>query len=170
MTRAYAEIAFTREVIAAQEAWGTAEDCAQALRHDIDPHSELVPAAAAFVAIVNTAFISTVSSNGWPYVQHRGGERGFIRVLDKKTLLMPDHEGNGQMLTVGNLTSESKCMLLLMDYVERRRLKLWGRARVLCAEEVTADVDRAIAPRWIEFRVEAFNFNCPSYIPQMTVT
>jgi uncharacterized protein len=170
MTRAYAEIAFTDDVLAAQREWGTAELCAPALQTEIDPHDRLIPSTKLFVSQCNTAFIATVSMNGWPYVQHRGGDRGFIQIVDDKTLMLPDFDGNGQMITVGNLKASAKSMLFLIDYTARRRLKLWGHSRIVTPTEAAAlhaAIDSSIAPRWIVFQLDAFNFNCPAYIPQM---
>lgn len=170
MTRAYASIAFTPDVLAAQHRWGSRERCAVALRSDIEPQDVLTPAAAAFAAQVNSAFIATLSSGGWPYVQHRGGMRGFIRVLDERRLLFPDFEGNGQMLTVGNLAGNPRTMLLLIDYEQRRRLKLWGQTRVLAAIDpswhVQASAQEQGASRWLLFTVQAMNFNCSAFIPR----
>jgi uncharacterized protein len=113
----------------------------------------------------NTAFISTVGSNGWPYVQHRGGPRGFIRVINAKQLLIPDEDGNGQFITVGNLRGDTRAMLILMDYANRRRLKLWGNAAVLRKSDATNSFDWGDAPRAVLFTVAAMNFNCPTGIP-----
>ena len=167
MTRAYAEIAFTADVLAAQRDWNTRGQAGPALRDDIDPQRELTPAAQAFVAQINTAFIATVGSTGWPYVQHRGGPRGFIRVLDRRQLLLPDHDGNGQLISVGNLRGDDRTMLILMDYAARRRLKLWGRTRVLEGADRMAAEDQHGAPWALLFTVEAMNFNCPGGIPEI---
>ena len=168
MTRAYARIAFTPDVLAAQSRWGTSAQAGPALRPDIDPHDALTPAAMAFASEVNTAFIATVNSSGWPYVQHRGGPRGFIHVLDSTHLLMPDFDGNGQMLTVGNLHSEDRVMLILMDYAQQRRLKIWGHARFLEGDERRTVADWGDAARGLLVEVCAMNFNCPAYIPPLT--
>jgi predicted pyridoxine 5'-phosphate oxidase superfamily flavin-nucleotide-binding protein len=85
----------------------------------------------AFLAEVDTAYLATTSAAGQPYAQHRGGPRGFIRALDARTLAFADYSGNRQYISTGNLAENDKAFLFLMDYAHRRRIKLWGRARVV---------------------------------------
>lgn len=123
-----------------------------------------------FLAEVDTAFLATASADGLPYAQHRGGPKGFIRILDDHTLGFADFMGNRQYITTGNLVENDRAFLILMDYVERRRVKIWGHARVvrddagllakLVPERYRARPDQAIL-----FDVEAWDINCPQHIP-----
>lgn len=124
-----------------------------------------------FLAGVDTAYLATANAAGQPYAQHRGGPKGFIRVVDERTLGFVDYSGNRQYVTTGNLEENDKAFLFLMDYAHRRRIKLWGRARV-----VEGDADlivrlmpegyRARPEQVILFEVEAWDTNCPQHIPQ----
>jgi uncharacterized protein len=167
MARAYTKITFTPEVMEAQRYWDTSARTAPALAPGAEPQDALTAHAAAFVAEVNTAFIATINSNGWPYVQHRGGARGFIKLVSARRILIPDHDGNGQLLTAGNLSTNSKAMLLLMDYSAGRRLKLWGRAKMLETAGMASPEGVSASPRMLVFDVEAMNFNCSSFIPRL---
>ncbi|MBX9901763.1 MAG: pyridoxamine 5'-phosphate oxidase family protein [Burkholderiaceae bacterium] len=167
MTRAYVNLAFTPNVTVAQDQWGTSAQVAPARDHDIEAQDGLTPPAVAFVRQTNSAFLATVNSEGWPYVQHRGGQRGFIHVLDEKKIVMPDFDGNGQLLTVGNLATSSRAMLLLIDFKAKRRLKLWGHARVVPAKECEVVVELEGARRALIFEIQAMNFNCPAYLPEI---
>lgn len=126
---------------------------------------------AAFLAEVDTAYLATASASGQPYAQHRGGPKGFIRVVDERTLGFADYAGNRQYVTTGNLAENDRAFLFVMDYAQRRRIKLWGRARVidddhdlmmrLMPEGYAARPEQAIL-----FTVEAWDFNCPQHIPR----
>ena len=110
-------------------------------------------------------FIATVSATGWPYMQHRGGEPGFVRVLDERRFAFDDVAGNGQMLTVGNLKGNDHVMLFLIDYEHSARLKLWGHATVALATPGETDYERRV--RTITIELEAWNFNCSAFIPKL---
>lgn len=123
----------------------------------------------AFIRARDSFYLATLSESGWPYVQHRGGTPGFVRVLDKKTLAFPDYEGNRQLLTAGNLKANSRASLLLIDYPQRTRLKILGHARIEDATlhpALTAQPAGARQPvrRVVIFEVVAFDWNCPQYI------
>jgi predicted pyridoxine 5'-phosphate oxidase superfamily flavin-nucleotide-binding protein len=126
---------------------------------------------AVFLAAVDTAYLATASADGQPYAQHRGGPKGFIRVLDAHTLGFADFAGNRQYITTGNLTGNSKAFLFLMDYAHRRRIKLWGHARIvegdagLLARLMPASYS-ARPEQAILFEVDAWDVNCPQHIPQ----
>ncbi len=126
---------------------------------------------AAFVEEQISFFFATANAAGQPYVQHRGGPRGFLRVLDEHTLAFADYRGNRQYISVGNLEENPKVHLFLMDYAHRRRVKIWGEARVvdddseLLARLVDAD-DDGRPERAIVVRVVAWDANCPQHIPQ----
>jgi predicted pyridoxine 5'-phosphate oxidase superfamily flavin-nucleotide-binding protein len=134
--------------------------------------TEIDVSLAAFIAGMRSFYLATASKDGQPYVQHRGGPQGFLRVLDEKTLAFADFSGNRQYISTGNLAENPHAMIFLMDYANRRRVKIWGTARVvekdleliarLFPEGYKARVDAAIV-----FTVEAWDTNCPQHIPQM---
>ena len=130
------------------------------------------PSLAAFIAQARSFYLATASKDGQPYVQHRGGPPGFLRVLDETTLAFADFAGNRQYITTGNLAENPRAMIFLMDYATRRRVKIWGTARVV--EQDTAlnarlfpDGYKARAEAAILFTVEAWDSNCPQHIPHM---
>ena len=126
---------------------------------------------ALFLADVDTAYLATANSAGQPYAQHRGGPKGFIRMVDERTLGFVDFTGNRQYITTGNLLENDRAFLFLMDYAHRRRIKLWGRARAVQGDEdltgrLMPEGYRARAEQVILFEVEAWDVNCPQHIPQ----
>jgi uncharacterized protein len=116
------------------------------------------------IARSNSSFTVTVSSTGWPDVQHRGGERGFVQIVDAQTLRIPDFERNKQMITIGNLVTNDRVSLIFVDYQQKLRLMVWGNATV---EHRRFDGDYAASkvPRWLRILIVALIFNCPAYIP-----
>ena len=134
--------------------------------------STVTPELAAFIAQRDSFFLATASAAGQPYVQHRGGPRGFLRVLDERTLGFADYRGNRQYITLGNLADNERAFIFLVDYRERARIKLWGRARVL---EDDADLIARLMPdgykarpeQAIVFTLEAWDSNCPQHIPRL---
>jgi predicted pyridoxine 5'-phosphate oxidase superfamily flavin-nucleotide-binding protein len=130
----------------------------------------VTPDLAAFLAERDSAYFSTASKAGQPYVQHRGGPKGFIRVLDDKTLAFADFAGNRQYITAGNLAENDRAYLFLMDYAHRHRVKIWGRAKVVeDAETVARLMPEGYAARpeqAIVFTIEAWDTNCHQHIPQ----
>jgi uncharacterized protein len=125
----------------------------------------------AFIEAQNSVFLATASAEGQPYIQHRGGPAGFLKVIDEKTIGFVDFAGNRQYITVGNLTDNAKAYLFLIDYAHRRRIKIWGFARVvegdnaLIAKLMPEDY-KARAEQVILFTVSAWDSNCPQHIPQ----
>ncbi|HLF96604.1 MAG TPA: pyridoxamine 5'-phosphate oxidase family protein [Methylococcaceae bacterium] len=124
-----------------------------------------------FIAGRDSFYQATVSQTGWPYVQHRGGPVGFLKVLDDRTIGYADFSGNRQYISVGNLRSDDRVSLLLMDYPQRRRLKIWGRARAVdersepaLLTKLESPDSRAPVERGIVIQVAAFDWNCPKYI------
>jgi len=124
-----------------------------------------------FIAARDSFYLATVNESGWPYVQHRGGKPGFLRVINPSTLAFADYKGNRQLLTTGNLTTNDRVCLFLMDYPQRTRLKILGHARVEDARlhpEAVAQLaepeDRAIVERVYFIDVVSFDWNCPKYI------
>ncbi len=124
----------------------------------------------AFLATIDTAYLATANAAGQPYAQHRGGPKGFIRVIGPKTLGFADYAGNRQYVTTGNLAKNDKAFLFLMDYAHARRVKIWGRARVTddagLIEKLMPEGYRARPEQAILFEVEAWDINCPQHIPQ----
>jgi predicted pyridoxine 5'-phosphate oxidase superfamily flavin-nucleotide-binding protein len=125
----------------------------------------------AFLGQIDTAFLATVNAEGQPYLQHRGGPKGFLRALDDKTLAFPDFAGNRQYITTGNLRENDRVCLFLIDYERRRRVKVWGRARAVAATpELIARVAdptyRARIEQVLLVSVDAWDVNCPQHIPQ----
>jgi len=127
---------------------------------------------AKFIAGMRSFYLATASKDGQPYVQHRGGPPGFLRVIDETTLAFADFAGNRQYITTGNLAENPRAVLFLMDYLHRKRVKIWGQARViendpeLIARLFPEDY-RARPEAAIQFTVEAWDANCPQHIPQM---
>ncbi len=123
----------------------------------------------AFIAERDSFYFGTASADGQPYIQHRGGPAGFLKVIDETTLAFADYSGNRQYLSVGNLSENPKAFIFLMDYAGRRRIKIWGRARVV---EDDPDLIAALADddlddddlRVIVFEIEAWDRNCPQFI------
>lgn len=129
-----------------------------------------------FIASRDSFYMASVSETGWPYVQHRGGPPGFVRVLDDRTLAFPDFRGNRQYITLGNTTANDRVALILMDYPGRSRLKLYARIEVrdLSADPALAETlalpgYRGVAERAFLLHLEAFDWNCPQHItPRFT--
>ncbi|MFI4978804.1 MAG: pyridoxamine 5'-phosphate oxidase family protein [Nevskiales bacterium] len=132
----------------------------------------VTPELAEFIGEQNSLFMATASADGQPYIQHRGGPPGFLRMLDEHTLAFADFRGNRQYITVGNLSENPKAQLFLMDYAHRQRIKIWGEARVVedqpeLLASLLVDGYKAKADRAIVFRVTAWDGNCPQHIPQL---
>jgi predicted pyridoxine 5'-phosphate oxidase superfamily flavin-nucleotide-binding protein len=126
---------------------------------------------AAFVAEANSMYLATASADGQPYIQHRGGPKGFVRILDKNTLAFADYSGNRQYITQGNLSENPKAQLFLMDYAHRRRVKIWGEARVVdddpaLLQSLMPQGYKARPEQVVLFRIAAWDTNCPQHIPQ----
>ena len=137
--------------------------------HDLG--NTITPDIAQYLAQANSAYLATVSADGQPYIQHRGGPHGFLKVVDERTIGFADYVGNRQYITTGNLLDNPKAYLFVMDYAHRRRLKIWGEARVTrdpaeIAKLVDGDYDAQIEQA-ILFRVNAWDRNCPQHIPQL---
>ena len=124
-----------------------------------------------FVSARDSFYLSTVSEHGWPYVQHRGGPVGFLKVIDDRTLAFADYRGNRQYISVGNILANKRVCLFLVDYVNRARLKIYAHSDVLSLEsdpEITAQVSMpgyaARVERVIRLRLQAFDWNCSQHI------
>ena len=172
MTHRYADIAFTPTVKKVQEELGSRAGYARMeAGPDVLNHA-LGDAEANFIVARNSLYMGTVSETGWPYVQHRGGPSGFVRVLDESTIGFADFRGNRQYVSVGNLLTDDRVSIIFMDYVNKTRLKLFGHVRIVGAEDqatlsrLEASDYRARVERGFLIRVEGFDWNCPQHITQ----
>ncbi len=175
MARAFAKIAFTPHVQAAQSRRGSRESYRSAEQGELET-VELSPHETEFIGARDSFYQGTVGENGWPYVQHRGGPTGFLKVLDARTIGYADYAGNRQYISVGNIGGDDRVSLFLMDYSGQRRLKIWGRARLIDEDTEPSLIARlespdyrALVERGVVITVEAFDWNCPKYItPRFT--
>lgn len=165
------DVAFTPAVKAVQRRLGSRGTYA---RQELGGSwtDRVTPELAEFIAGQNSLFLATASADGQPYIQHRGGPPGFLRVLDEHTLAFADFRGNRQYITLGNLSENPKAQLFLMDYAHRQRIKIWGEARMVedqpeLLASLLVDGYKAKADRAIVFRVVAWDANCPQHIPQL---
>ena len=165
------DVAFTPAVKALQSRRGSRAAYARLDERGGWP-AKITEELAAFIAARDSFYLATASAAGQPYVQHRGGPRGFLRVLDERTLGFADFRGNRQYITAGNLAENDRAFIFLMDYENRQRIKLWGRARVvdddmpLLARLAPAGY-RAKPEQAILFAIEAWDANCPQHIPHL---
>ena len=164
------DIAFTTSVKAMQARRGSRKAYAK-MEARGGFKTKITPDLIAFLTQVDTAYLATANAAGQPYVQHRGGPKGFIRALDETTLGFADYAGNRQFVTLGNLAENAQALLFLMDYAHRRRVKVWGSARIIEADpELLSRLMRknypARAERAVLFEVRAWDVNCPRHIPQ----
>jgi predicted pyridoxine 5'-phosphate oxidase superfamily flavin-nucleotide-binding protein len=171
----FLDIATTPSVEAAQTANGSREfNREMAARRVFDRFGE---AEADFISTRDSFYLATVTETGWPYIQHRGGPRGFLKVLDERTLGLADFSGNRQYLTVGNLSASDKSALILVDYPRRARMKILAHAEIVDLKENPELAARLATPgyrarieRGLLFRLEALDWNCPQHItPRYTL-
>jgi len=169
-TRTYAsDVAFSPAVKQIQTRKGSREQ--YALAEQRGWRTELDDNLAAFLAETNSFYLATASADGQPYIQHRGGPKGFLNVLDRHTLAFADFAGNRQYITQGNLTENPKAYIFVMDYAHRRRVKIWGEARIVEDDDallrsMMPKGYRARGEQVILFTVAAWDTNCPQHIPQ----
>jgi len=177
MARAFARIAFTEGVQEIQRQQGSAKAYAGFLAPDATGGDVLSTREAAFIEARDGFYQASVSETGWPYVQFRGGPAGFLKVIDAKTIAYADFRGNRQYISAGNLGHDERVSLILMDYPNKARLKILGRAKLV---DIADDPDlvaslqmpdyRGRPERAVVIRLEGFDWNCPQHIPQrMTV-
>ena len=164
MSHQFADRMFTGGVKAAQDQYGSRARLERFVAMS-GPNDKLTGREAAFIAQRDTFYMATVNEIGWPYVQHRGGPAGFLRVLDPKRLCFADFRGNTQLISVGNVSSNDRVSLILMDYPNRKRLKIIGHMRVEDHESVMPGY-AAQVERLVHIDVVAFDWNCPQYITQ----
>lgn len=174
MSYGFLDIAITPSVRAAQEEMGVAhlwEDFRGDRASDRFSRSE-----EAFIAQRDSFYIASVSETGWPYVQHRGGPRGFLKVIDERTLAFADYSGKRQYISTGNVAANSRTCLFLIDYPRRTRLKIYAHSEVLAldadaelTEKLSPQGYRARPERLFRLRLDAFDWNCPQHItPRFT--
>ncbi|MCV6591590.1 MAG: pyridoxamine 5'-phosphate oxidase family protein [Silicimonas sp.] len=164
MALAFADIAFTPAVRARQDRLGSGRYAAF-LEEDRQGGDRLGEAERAFIEERDGFYQATVSETGWPYVQFRGGTPGFLRVIDDRTIAYADLRGNRQYLSTGNLDGNDRISLILMDYPNARRLKIWGHAVTHEGEGAEAP-DGTPAERVVMIHVAAIDWNCPRHIPR----
>lgn len=166
----FLDIAVTPTVKAEQQKLGVAQ-----MWQDFKGHREFdrfTEGEAHFIAQRDSFYMATTSETGWPYVQHRGGPPGFLKLIDDRTLAFADHRGNFQYITLGNLSASDKACLFLMDYPRRSRLKIYARAEAVPLDADAALTERVLAgtrgkpERIVRLRLEAFDWNCPQHITQ----
>jgi predicted pyridoxine 5'-phosphate oxidase superfamily flavin-nucleotide-binding protein len=131
----------------------------------------ITPPLAEFIARQNSFYLATVNAEGQPYIQHRGGPRGFLKPIDEHTLAMADFRGNRQYISQGNLLDSGKAFIFLMDYANRRRIKIWGEARMVEGDDallqsVMPEGYAAVPERVLLFKITAWDPNCPQHIPR----
>jgi uncharacterized protein len=171
MTRAFTQLAFSPAVKAAQMRYGVREH-AERIERQVPPRDQLNGDLIAFIRAADSFFIGTASRDGWPHIQHRGGPAGFLKVLDDRTLAFADFAGNKQYITTGNLAENDHVILFLIDYERGRRLKVWGRARVIdddpaLRERVSDPSYPAQVERVIRIEVLAWDLNCRQHFPKL---
>jgi predicted pyridoxine 5'-phosphate oxidase superfamily flavin-nucleotide-binding protein len=171
MAHQFAEIMFTGDVKAAQKELGSRERM-EAFAERAGPNDELSGAEVQFISERDSFYMATVNEDGWPYVQHRGGPAGLMKVVGPNRLAYADFRGNMQLVSVGNVSGNDRVSLILMDYPNRRRLKLLGHVRVEDARKVPPEDLEAVRPpdyralveRVVYIDVVAFDWNCPQHI------
>jgi len=172
MARAFAQLAFSPAVKAAQARYGAREHGERLESAQQPARDRLNADLIAFIAAADSFFIGTAGEDGWPHVQHRGGPVGLLKVLDDRTLAFADFSGNRQYITVGNLAENDRVMLFLIDYERGRRLKIWGRATVIDDDPALFRRTRdphypAQVERVIRVAVEAWDLNCRQHFPRL---
>lgn len=171
MTHKFAETMFTADVKAAQLASGSREQN-ENLEKNFGPNAEITHREADFIARRDSFYLASVNETGWPYVQHRGGPKGFLKVISGNLLAYADFRGNTQLVSMGNFTGNDRCSIILMDYTKKRRLKILGHVRVEDVSEVSEKIHAELTSNDYQAEIErvffidvhAFDWNCPQHI------
>ena len=168
MERPISDIAFTPAVKAAQDQRGSRESYAK-MEARGGWQNKVTPDLAEFIAARDSLYLATAGADGQPYIQHRGGPQGFLKVLDEQTLAFADFAGNAQYISIGNLDENDKVFIFLMDYPNRRRIKIWGTAKVVegdvgLLKRLVDSNYRGKPERALVFQVHAWDVNCPQHI------
>jgi predicted pyridoxine 5'-phosphate oxidase superfamily flavin-nucleotide-binding protein len=166
----FGSFVFTPVVKALQERYGSRRQYAKLEQAAGSPDS-LGEDERSFIAERDSFYMASVGATGWPYIQHRGGPKGFLKVIDGRTLAFADFSGNKQFISAGNLTTDARVALILVDYPRQARLKMLGRAEILEGPHATAWIERVRDPgykaaieRVFVIRLDAFDWNCPQHI------
>jgi predicted pyridoxine 5'-phosphate oxidase superfamily flavin-nucleotide-binding protein len=164
------DVAFTPAVKAIQARKGSRDGYAH-VEESGGWRTEIDDRLRSFLAETNSFYLATATADGQPYIQHRGGPKGFIKVLDKSTIAFADYGGNRQYITQGNLSENPKAYIFVMDYAHRRRVKIWGEARVVeddpaLTQSLMPKGYKARPEQVILFKIAAWDTNCPQHIPQ----
>lgn len=169
MIRNFADIAFTESVRQLQQEHGSRNSYSRMADLEMN---ELHESEIHFIGERDMFYMATVGANGWPYVQYRGGPKGFLKVLSPTKIAFADFRGNRQYISAGNLTDSNKAALILMDYATRTRLKIWVETELISASDkalheqlVTVDYPAKVE-RFVIMNVKAYNWNCPQHITQ----
>ena len=169
MNKNFTRLAFTDSVKKAQERYGTRH--AYARMEQAGDRYLLTKRETAYIESRDSFYMASVGENGWPYVQFRGGPKGFLKVIDASTLGYADFRGNGQYISTGNLQADNRASLILVDYPTGQRLKLWAQTNIIDAKEDEAQAARLIMPdykarieRLVVLTVKAYDWNCPQHI------
>jgi hypothetical protein len=171
----FASLVFTPTVKALQERHGSRPQYAR--KEEVGPpHDRLGPMEQEFLAERDSFYMASVGSTGWPYIQHRGGPAGFLKVIDVRTIAFANFSGNKQYISNGNLATDNRVALILVDYPRQARLKLLGRAEIVEGEQAREWIERVRLPEYkamVEsvfiIHLEAFDWNCPQHItPRFT--
>jgi uncharacterized protein len=170
MPHTFGSLVFTPAVRALQERYGSRRQYARFENSD-SSSGRLGPEESQFIGERDTFYMATVGSTGWPYIQHRGGPRGFLKVIDDSTLAFADFRGNKQYISTGNLTTDNRVAIIFVDYPRQLRLKILGRVEIFEGEQakdwITKVRDpeyKAVAERVYVIRVEALDWNCQQHI------
>jgi predicted pyridoxine 5'-phosphate oxidase superfamily flavin-nucleotide-binding protein len=166
----FGSFVFTPVVKALQERYGSRRQYAKLEKAAGAPDS-LGEDERLFIAERDSFYMASVGATGWPYIQHRGGPKGFLKVFDDRTIAFADFSGNKQFISAGNLTTDARVALILVDYPQQARLKILGRAEILEGDHATAWIDRVRDPRYkaavervFVIHLDAFDWNCPQHI------
>ncbi len=173
MASAFAKLAFTPTVQKLQKQNGSAEIYQRFLENEVEAGNKLTEKETDFISKRDGFYQSSVSETNWPYVQFRGGPKGFLKVLDEQTIAYADYRGNRQFISTGNFNANNRTSLILMDYPNRRRLKIWGEVEIIdtatkpeLITQLHDETYKALPERAIIITITAFDWNCPQHIPQ----
>ena len=175
MAHNFGSLVFTPVVKALQERYGSRRQYAK-LERSASSRDRLGPEESSFIAERDAFYMASIGATGWPYVQHRGGPKGFLKVIDFRTIAFADFGGNKQFISTGNLTTDNRVALILVDYPHQARLKILGRAEIFEGEQAHEWIGKLREPgykasveRAFVIHVEAFDWNCPQHItPRFT--
>ncbi|MCW8962486.1 MAG: pyridoxamine 5'-phosphate oxidase family protein [Gammaproteobacteria bacterium] len=169
MDKNYTKLVFTDSVKQAQERYGARDDNAH--RETSGDRYQLTEKEIAYIQSRDSFYMATVGENGWPYVQFRGGSRGFLKAIDNTTIAYADFRGNRQYISTGNILASEKAALILMDYPSQQRLKIWAETKIIEAGDDTGLLQQLQMPdyearieRLVIFDIQAYDWNCPKHI------